>query len=97
MTAIDPAQCWVPVPTRWRHVNPGDVTVGLDGLLTISHVTHECSCVNVMAYGLEESVDVDPDGLVNVLVPIPERDAARLSLEQLGAQMLGRRTVGGAA
>ena len=99
MTAIDPATCWVPVPIRWRYVQPGDVTVGLDGLLIpVVGVTRDHPLtITYRWHGNDAWAQPDPDELVPVLVPIPERDAGALTVEQLGAVVIGRRTVGGAA
>lgn len=96
MTTIDPATCWAPVPVRWRYVQPGDVLAGKESLLVVAHVELGPRWFNAVLHGYEESFDVDPDELVQVLVPIPERDAQRLSVEQLGAVVVGRR-MGGAA
>lgn len=36
--------------------------------------------------------DVDPDAVVEVLVPVTEREALELTREQLGARVVERRT-----
>jgi hypothetical protein len=100
MTAIDPATCWVPVPVRWRYVQPGDVTVGLGGsLVPIVDTALNLGGVDVdyVADGFTRmATGLDPDEMVSVLVPIPERDAGALTVEQLGAVVIGRRTAGAA-
>lgn len=98
MTAIDPATCWAPVPVRWRYVQPGDVTIGTAGLVFVTGAGVEGSRLRIDATSgaFDGTWYSDPDELVNVLVPIPERDAARLTVEQLGAVVVGRR-MGGAA
>jgi hypothetical protein len=95
MTAIDPATCWVPVPVRWRYVQPGDVTVGVGGdLIPIEMLDYsKPGQITVTALDLPEPIPVDPDELVSILVPVPERDAQRLTVEQLGGVVTGRRTV----
>jgi len=101
MTAIELTTCWAPVPIRWRYAQPGDVTVAADGvllpILTLGlHPRAELGVV-VTVPGYEEPIPVpDPDAMVSVLVPIPERDAQRLTVEQLGAVVIGRRTAGAA-
>jgi hypothetical protein len=96
MTAIDPATCWVP----GRYVQAGDVTVGAEGLLPIDFVgPNPCRSeldILVRQDGRVMQYRADPDAMVNVLVPIPERDAGALTVEQLGAVVIGRRTAGAA-
>lgn len=98
MTAVDPATCWAPVPVRWRYVQAGDVTLGTAALVYVTGIGVEGNRLRVdaTASGFDGTWYPDPDELVNVLVPIPERDAQRLSVEQLGAHVIGRR-MGGAA
>lgn len=98
MTAIDPATCWVPVPIRWRYVQPGDSVPGRDGG-TLLHVTGVGPDGNRFRVDLAQGYGggtyyVDPDEMVSVLVPIPERDAGALTVEQLGAVVIGRRMIG---
>lgn len=98
MTTTLPADAWVPVPLRWRHVIPGDVFVGGDG--TLWHATHACPfngrvSVTAKQGPVERHADVDPDDRVNVLVPVTEAEAVELTIEQLGARLVSRRTLEG--
>lgn len=98
MTPAQLATAWVPVPLRWRHVHAGDVFVGGDQRLWIVHavgappgrgrllVAADCGAD-------EYSGEVDPDDRVNVLIPATEAEAVELSIEQLGARLLERRTL----
>lgn len=98
MTAIDPATCWVPVPIRWRYVQVLDVVVGkAGGLLYVERISFPDGQRWIHLVGYPQPFPVDSDEMVSVLVPIPERDAGALTVEQLGAVVIGRRTVGGAA
>lgn len=96
MTAPLPADVWVPVPIRWRHVAAGDVFVGRDGRLW--HVTNrgpnQRTSYSVVAVHADDVVggDVDPDEVVNVLVPVTERDAVELCIDELGARLMAGRT-----
>lgn len=98
MTAIDPSTCWAPVPLRWRHVRPGDITVAEDGsLVPIVSVGYSQAGVDVdyvVPGGLDHATELDPDEMVDVLVPIPERDLMRTTAEQLGAWCIDRATDG---
>ena len=99
MTAIDPATCWVPVPIRWRYVQPGDVFSGGAGLFWVQGIEHGGPAVVAHVVGPNTGAKahpyiLDPDEMVSVLVPIPERDAGALTVEQLGAVVIGRRTAG---
>lgn len=91
-----PADCWTPVPLRFRHVIEGDVFVGRDGALW--HVERISSSygpgveVTVRCCAATHHADVDPDEVVHVLVPVTERDAVELTREQLGARLVQRRT-----
>lgn len=101
MTAIDPATCWVPVPVRWRYVQPGDVFSGAAGLFWVESISTGAGMVCAYVIGSNtgpkaKGYMLDPDELVSILVPVPERDAQRLTVEQLGAVVTGRRTVGAA-
>jgi len=90
-----PADAWVPVPLRWRHVAPGDVFVGRDGRLW--HVR----AMNVLGRGIVSTdhggenfaAPVDPDEIVQVLIPVTERDAVELCRDELGARLADRRSV----
>lgn len=91
MTATLPADVWVPVPLRARHVIAGDVIVGKDGSLwpiTESRATGGTWSINVANFGLDYP---DPDDVIPVLVPVIERDAVELTREQLGARLIERR------
>lgn len=98
MTAIDPATCWAPVPIRWRYVQPGDVTVAEDGCLVpiVGVQSYGTLTITYWWRGDDAWHEPDPDAMVSVLVPIPERDAGALTVEQLGAVVIGRRTAGAA-
>lgn len=87
-----PPDAFVPVPLRWRHVIASDVVLGRDGALwAITDVDHLGTWVAVN--GLREyQSQPDPDEVVNVLVPVTERDAVELTREQLGARLIERRT-----
>lgn len=86
-----PADCFVPVPLRWRHVQAGDVIVGTDGRLW--HVIGITSSGRVhAAHGaLAVPADVDPDEVARVLVPVAERDAMTMCRDDLGARITERR------
>lgn len=92
MTAPLPADAWVPVPLRWRHVIASDVVLDCDGALwAITDVDHLGTRIAVN--GLHEYRSrPDPDEVVPVLVPVTERDAVELTREQLGARLVERRT-----
>lgn len=95
MTAPELADCWVPVPVRWRHLAPGDVFVAPDGRLWhLVGITPERGQLVAGAMHGEEYArrPVDPDDVIPVLVPTPERDAVELTREQLGARLVERRT-----
>lgn len=93
------SEVWVPVPLRWRHVNPGDVFLSEascpDDAGTIWMVTRmekdwggKVTCQS----GPDVfSSEVDPDDVVDVLVPVSERDAVELSMDELGARLIARR------
>lgn len=92
-----PPDAWVPVPLRWRHVLPGDVFVGRDeSLWLVSDNESARGGLRVRARQGGDSYfsrDVDPDDVIPVLVPTPERDAVELTREQLGARLVERRTI----
>jgi hypothetical protein len=97
MSALPP-DAWVPVPLRWRYVRVGDVFFSektgdlwtvvedldphwkIDGKITVQRGTRTFSS------------KVDPDDLIQVLVPVAERDAMALAREELGARLADRRT-----
>ena len=91
-----PADVFVPVPLRFRHVIPGDVFLGRDGSLwavTERGPSQRTSYGVVAVQGANQvAVDVDPDETVQVLVPVTERDAVELTRAQLGARLVERRT-----
>lgn len=96
MSVTLPADVFVPVPLRWRHVVSGDVIVDRSGELWIVGDNElPRGGVQVRARQGGEKYfarDVDPDDVVKVLVPVTERDALRLTRDQLGAQVVERRT-----
>lgn len=96
MTAIELTTCWAPVPIRWRYVQPGDVIAGKGGLLLVARIGLESPTEWAVTIAEHGYYVVDPDEMVSVLVPIPERDAGALTVEQLGAVVIGRRTAGAA-
>lgn len=93
-----PADVWVPVPLRWRHVRPGDVIVGTDGGLYVVRAADldprgMLARVEVTRDGYEiHARGADPDEPVTVLMRADERDAANLLRTELGAQLIERRT-----
>jgi hypothetical protein len=104
MTAIDPATCWVPVPVRWRYVQPGDVIAGKGSpgkgsLWMVSGAGPDGERwrldVSQSYLGITTTYG-DPDEMVSILVPVPERDARSLVLGDLATHVIGRRTVGAA-
>lgn len=90
----------VPVPLRVRHVVTGDVFVSVrDG--SHWHVTRAdgvqwriggCELV-VEHEGQTASKLLDPDHVLDVLVPAVEADAVELLHAELGAQLIAGRTV----
>ena len=88
-----PPDAWVPVPMRWRHVVAGDVIVGHDGGLWLVAVRGRDGLTTAMRTGADQhSAPVDPDDVVQVLVPVTEREAVELTRDQLGARLIERRT-----
>lgn len=95
MTATLPPDVWVPVPIRWRHVQVGDVFVDSNGQLW--HVMNtEPGRAGIKVKALLQfwtrTADVDPDEIIYVLIPVPERDAVELTRDALGARLIERRT-----
>lgn len=90
----------VPVPMRVRHVVTGDEILSeQDG----SH-WHVASvgedlwrragrALTVEHEGRTVTSELDPDHVLDVLVPVTERDAVELCREELGARLTGRRAV----
>lgn len=86
---------YVPVPIRWRHVQVGDVFVGRDKQLWyVTDIRENAGALTVQALlqFWSRTGDVDPDDVISVLVPVPERDAVELTREHLGARLVERRT-----
>lgn len=97
MTAIDRGTCWAPVPLRWRHVRPGDVTVAEDGsLIPIVAVLLVKAGVRItyLLDGRDHFTTEDPDEMVEVLVSIKERDLMAATAEQLSTWVIDRATDG---
>jgi hypothetical protein len=93
MTTEELARVWVPVPLRWRHVRTGDVFVSPGGDLWHVRSTNSLGRAVVSADCGDQNYasPVDPDDVINVLVPTTEADAVGLTIEQLGARLLERR------
>ena len=98
MTAPSLADCYVPVPLRWRHVQPGDVIVGKDGLYVVAELAPAVGAATTVAVRLvrtrkiEWSGSVDPDEVATVLMLATERDALTTVRDILGGQLTERRT-----
>jgi hypothetical protein len=97
VTVPELADCFVPVPMRWRLVAAGDVFVAKDGRLwSVGALGPRVrgSGLYVAAHcGLQSyETHVDPDDVIHVLIPTPERDAVLLTRDQLGARVFARRT-----
>jgi hypothetical protein len=75
--AADRAQCWVPVPVRWRHVVAGDVILDRHGRPhVVTWIGAERHGIKVLAIRLvQASRIVDPDEQATVLLPAVEVDA----------------------
>jgi hypothetical protein len=91
-----PPDVYVPVPLHWKHVLPGDVFVGKDGALwhveeTGPSLSTSYDVIAVRGAKVHKA-DVDPDDSIQVLVPVTERDALRLTRDELGATLVERRT-----
>lgn len=83
---------WVPVPLRAQHVLPGDVFVGKDGALWLVSETSPQFILRRTTDQMFSAFDVDPNAVIHVLVPVTERDALRLTRDELGAALVERRT-----
>jgi hypothetical protein len=97
MTPDELATAWVPVPLRWRHVIAGDTFADRDGALwhvTMAGDLWRRGSLSVSAIKGEFPMDaqVDPDDVIPVLIPVTERDAVELTIDQLGARLVARRT-----
>ena len=87
-----PPDAWIPVPIRWRWVQPGDVVVAPDGQLwLITLCPRDGEVIGQRTFHERNSGRPDPDDVVQVLVPVAERDAVELCREELGARLVGRR------
>lgn len=97
MATTLPADVFVPVPLRWKHVVSGDVIVARDGeLWIIGDNELPRGGVSIRARQGGDSYfarDVDPDDVIKVLVPVTERDALQCTRDQLGARVIDRRAL----
>lgn len=96
MTAPGLADCYVPVPIRWRHVIAGDLFLDRNGNpwhVTDANTRGRTGC-RVVAVCRDLTLDraVDPDAAVTVLMRADERDAANLLRTELGARLIERRS-----
>lgn len=92
LAAKAPADAWVPVSVRWRHVVSGDVVLDPDGrtwMLTDRPMT---GGMTVTRGAHSYTATPDPDDVVDVLIPVVERDAVELARAELGARLIERRT-----
>lgn len=82
-----PADTWAPVLMRWRLVRPGDVFLDRAGLpWSVTNVGPNArGSVSVVAVRADDvrGRDVHPDDLVNVLIPLVEREAV-MNLREAG-------------
>jgi hypothetical protein len=95
MTPTEQASCWAPVPLRWRHAIESDVFVAPDGSLwqiIRSEIDRGSISITASCGPDQFSRSVDPDDVIPVLVPVPEREAVELTIEELGARLVERRT-----
>lgn len=90
MTPAEFETCYVPVPLRWRYVEPGDVFVGGERLWTVNKINSRQ--VTVSCGASTGSYDIDPDELVQVLTPVPMAQAVAITREQIGMRLIARRT-----
>lgn len=89
------ADIFVPVPLRWRHVVAQDTFLALGGQMW--HVRQAWPVkgqIEITAVSGQTKFArlVDPDDVIDVLIPALERDAVELTREQLGARLIARRT-----
>lgn len=94
-----PPDAWLPVPLRVRHVCVGDIFLSpkRTGQLwmvagRVDLVDRPASAVTVVRSGVEHTAELDLDDTMQVLVPVTERDALRLTRDELGAALVERRT-----
>ena len=95
MTPAELSTYWVSVPLRARHIVAGDVVHGRDGrpwMVVAANVVQN-SIVTTAQAG-EDCIEVrsDPDHTISVFVPVLERDAIELTVDQLGARVIERRS-----
>jgi hypothetical protein len=94
---VSTSDAWVPVKLRWRHVRAGDVffsakTGDLWHVTEIEDVEPFLLTVHLNHGGDQHVVEMDRDAVVQVLTPVPERDAMRIARDELGARLVERRT-----
>jgi len=87
-----PHDAWLPVPLCARHVLVGDVFVGKGGDLWLVSETSPHFIARRTADQMFSAPKIDPDTVIQVLVPVTERDALRLTRDELGARLIERRT-----
>jgi hypothetical protein len=101
VTAPELADCYVPIPLRWRHVIAGDILLGQSGVLfavTASrpHVDPRGHITGQWALTVGVGPDArpfigDPDEPARVLTGVPERDALTVLRDELSARVVERR------
>jgi hypothetical protein len=93
---VIPADAWVPVKLRWRHVRAGDVFFSpkTNDLWMVSAALDRddrpARAIVVTHGAAVHEAEVDLDETVTVLVPVPERDALRVCRDELGARLVAR-------
>lgn len=101
LAARPPADCYVPVPTRWRYARAEDTFVGGGALWhvqTLGPSTRVPGALAVTAVCGARTFavdDLDLDEAVTVLVTVSESDAVQLAAEVLGARLISRGEVSG--
>lgn len=91
-----PDDTWGPLPLRWRHARPGDVVITGAGenrtlwVLTQAETFGRTTRTAAISGRGRHQAEVDPDAVVTVLVPLPEREALRTVREGLGAAVADR-------
>jgi hypothetical protein len=90
----------VPVPMRVRRVVTGDEILSeRDGsrwrVTSAGEDLWRCAgrTLTVESGGRSVTSELDPDDVLQVLVPVTERDAVELCRELLGARLTGRRSI----